>query len=60
MNRKVSRSSQPRQREIVELIRALYHAHSSMTGLTHEQALERLLTTTEAIGERFELVECQH
>ena len=43
------------QREIVELIRALYNTFIN-DGLTHEQALERLLAT-EAIGERFELVE---
>ena len=40
--------------EIAELIRALYSAFIK-TGLTHDQALERL-GATEAIGERFELV----
>ena len=43
------------EREIVGLIRALYSAFTH-AGLSHEQALERL-GSTEAIGERFELVE---
>ncbi len=43
------------EREIVGLIRALYSAFIS-AGLNHGEALERL-GTTEAIGERFELVE---
>ena len=43
------------EQEIVELIRALYKAFIN-TGLTHQDALERLMAT-EAIGERFELVE---
>ena len=43
------------EREIVGLIRALYSAFTH-AGLRHEQALERL-GSTEAIGERFELVE---
>ena len=42
------------EREMVALIRALYSALVG-TGLTHEQALERL-AATEAIGDRFELV----
>ena len=41
--------------EIIELIRSLYSAFIS-TGMTHDGALGRLVTT-EAIGERFELVE---
>ena len=44
-----------REQEIVGLIRALYSALVK-TGLTHHEALERLVAT-EAIGERFELVE---
>ena len=43
------------QREIVGLIRALYSAFIN-AGSTHQEALERL-GSTEAIGERFELVE---
>ena len=43
------------EQEIVALIRALYSAFMN-AGLTHREALERL-GTTEAIGERFELVE---
>ena len=43
------------EREITEMIRALYAALIG-TGLTHRQALERL-GSTEAIGDRFELVE---
>ena len=43
------------EQEIVGLIRALYSAFMDV-GLSHEQALERL-GSTEAIGERFELVE---
>ena len=43
------------RREIVGLIRALYSAFIN-AGLTHQEALERL-GSTEAIGERFELVE---
>ena len=43
------------EREIVEMIRALYHA-LIRTGLTHQEALKRL-SATEAIGDRFELVE---
>ena len=43
------------EREMVELIRALYGALIG-SGLTHDEALARL-GTTEAIGERFELVE---
>ena len=43
------------EREIVGLIRALYSALIN-TGLSHTEALERL-GSTEAIGERFELVE---
>lgn len=41
--------------EIVGLIRALYGAFIG-AGMTHDEALGRLVTT-EAIGERFELVE---
>ncbi len=41
--------------EIMELVRALYAALIK-TGLTHDQAVARL-GTTEAIGDRFELVE---
>ena len=41
--------------EIVGLIRALYSAFIG-AGMTHDEALGRLVTT-EAIGERFELVE---
>ena len=41
--------------EIVGLIRALYSAFIG-SGMTHDEALGRLVTT-EAIGERFELVE---
>ena len=44
-----------KDREIVELIRALYRALLDW-GLNHEQALEHL-ASTEAIGDRFELVE---
>ena len=43
------------EREMVAMIRALYHA-LIRTGLTHQEALERL-SATEAIGDRFELVE---
>ena len=43
------------EQEIVELIRALYDALIK-TGLTHTEAIERLVAT-EAIGERYELVE---
>ena len=43
------------EREIVGLIRSLYSAFIS-AGLSHGEALERL-GSTEAIGERFELVE---
>ena len=43
------------EQEIVELIRALYYALIK-TGLTHNEAIERLVTT-EAIGEHYELVE---
>ena len=43
------------EREITEMIRALYTALIGR-GLTHRQALERL-GSTEAIGDRFELVE---
>ena len=43
------------EREIVVMIRALYHA-LIRTGLTHRETLERL-SATEAIGDRFELVE---
>ena len=43
------------EREIVGLIRTLYSA-SINVGLSHQEALERL-GSTEAIGERFELVE---
>ena len=41
--------------EIADLIRALYNAFIAV-GLTHQDALDRL-GSTEAIGERFELVE---
>ena len=44
-----------KDQEIVGLIRALYTAFIK-SGMTHDDALERL-GTTEAIGERFELVE---
>ena len=44
-----------RERELVGLIRALYTAFIN-SGMTHEEALERL-ATTEAMGERYELVE---
>ena len=44
-----------KDREIVALIRAMYTAFTR-AGLTHTAALERL-AATEAIGERFELVE---
>ena len=43
------------EREIVAMIRALYHAFIR-TGLTHQEVLKRL-SVTEAIGDRFELVE---
>ena len=43
------------EREMVEMIRALYHA-LIRTGLTHQEALGRL-AAIEAIGDRFELVE---
>ena len=43
------------EREIVAMIRALYHA-LIRTGLTHQEVLKRL-SVTEAIGDRFELVE---
>ena len=43
------------EREIVGLIRTLYSAFINV-GLSHQEALERL-GSTEAIGERFELVE---
>ena len=43
------------EREIVGLIRALYSAFVN-AGLSHREALGRL-GSTEAIGERFELVE---
>ena len=44
-----------REQELMGLIRALYAAFIS-SGMSHDEAMERL-TTTEAIGERYELVE---
>ena len=44
-----------REQELMGLIRALYAAFIS-SGMSHDEALERL-ATTEAIGERYELVE---
>lgn len=44
-----------REQEVVGLIRALYRAFIN-SGMSHEKALDRL-ETTEAIGERFELLE---
>ena len=44
-----------REQEIVGLIRALYTAFIK-SGMTHDEALKRL-AATEAIGERFEMVE---
>ena len=44
-----------RERELMGLIRALYTAFIN-SGLSHDETLERL-ATTEAIGERYELIE---
>ena len=44
-----------RDQEIVDLIRALYSALIN-SGMTHDEAIQQL-GSTDAIGERFELVE---